>query len=236
MNDDVLTAIWWIAAAAFSISVVYRWLRRNQRPLQWPPPWKIWSISRTRRVAGSLGRFLLFAVIVGGAGYYWYSRRASLPSISEIITPQVPESVLPGKPFYDRPASAPNGSPWPTTSSYIAGYPRLNVLGMADVIADNSGGVNDLFVKLIDRDQTPMKAVRVFFVQSKGQLKLERVKPGHYDLRYMNLDTGQIRRSDVFEVTYTKMDKRDGYMRWTIGLYGVIDGTTYHEEITQSEF
>jgi len=189
-----------------------------------------------RRFARNAGKYLFIAAIVGGLGYFWYGHRDSLSPLSSILTPQFPEQSVPSNPFWDRPAAAPNGSPWPKTSNYVAGYPRLNVAGIADVVADNSGGSNDLFVKLIDRDQTPMKAVRVFFLRSKGQLTLQRVKPGHYDLRYMNLDTGRIQRSTAFEVTFKTTSEGEEYTGWTIGLYDAVDGNTQPEEITQREF
>jgi hypothetical protein len=110
------------------------------------------------------------------------------------------------------------------------------VLGLASVTADNSGGQSDLFLKLIDRDRKPMTAVRVFFLRAKDKLVLDRVKPGRYDLRYMNLDTGQIWRSIAFEVTLRTTPKREEYMGWTVGLFGLIDGNSRRDEITQREF
>jgi hypothetical protein len=65
---------------------------------------------------------------------------------------------------------------------------------------------------------------------------LESVKPGHYDLRYMDLDTGVIQRSVSFEVTRKKTPRGEEYMGWTIGLYGVINGTSPEETITEREF
>ena len=215
-------------------------VRRDKPVLQWPPLQRrsvfVRAVYGVRRFARSAGKYLLLAVIVGWVGYYWYSNRGSLPSISDIITPQFPEEVVPGNPLWDRPPTAPNRSPWPTKSNYVAGYPRLNVSGIADVVADNSGGANDLFVKLIDRDQSPMKAVRVFFLRAKGQLTLARVKPGLYNLRYMNLDTGLIRRCPPFEVTLKKTPKGEEYEGWTVPVYDVIDGTEYHDVITQRDF
>jgi hypothetical protein len=146
------------------------------------------------------------------------------------------EIVLPRNPLWIRPAKAPNGVPWPVTSDYVAGYPRLNVFGEADVVADNSGSSNDLFVKLVDLDQDPATAVRVGFVGAKDQLSFRRVKPGYYDVRYRNLDTGAILKSPIFEVTVRNTDQGQQYQGWTIPLYSTINGTIYHTEITKLEF
>lgn len=152
----------------------------------------------------------------------WSSHRLSLAPISHLL--------------WTRPAVAPNGSPWPTTSNYVAGYRRLNVFGPATVTADNSRGSRDLFAKLVDLDQTPPKAVRVFRVKPYSKFALQSVKPGHYDLRYMDLDTGVIQKSAPFEVTQRTTSKGEEYMGWTIGLYGVISGSSPEQTITEREF
>ena len=167
---------------------------------------------------------------------FWYSQAGSLSRLSSILTPLLNERWLPSNPLWTRPTKAPNGSAWPKTSDYIAGYPRLNVFGLASVTADNSGGQGDLFIKLIDRDRKPMTAVRVLFVKRKDKLVLDRVKPGHYDLRYLNLDTGQIYRSVAFRVTVEETPGGEQYRGWVIGLYGRIDGNSHRDEITEREF
>jgi hypothetical protein len=105
---------------------------------------------------------------------------------------------------------------------------------MAKVTADNSRGPSDLFLKLVDRDQK--RAVRVFFVKTNDEFTLRDVKPGHYDIRYLNLDNGRIRESQVFEVTLRKSPKGEEYMGWTVGLYDVINGTSHHKDITERDF
>jgi hypothetical protein len=104
------------------------------------------------------------------------------------------------------------------------------------VVADNSQGARDLFTKLVDLDQTPPKAVRVFRVLPHTKFAMHSVKPSHYDLRYMDLDTGEIQKSVSFEVTLKKTAKGEEYKGWTIGLYGVINGTSPEQTISQHEF
>lgn len=175
-------------------------------------------------------------LIVAGLAFAWYSSPKLRSQTSSILTPTIPETALPPNPFWRRPLKAPNGSAWPEKSDYVAGYPRLNVLGPAQMVADNSGGSNDLFVKLIDRDQKPAKAVRVFHLKAKDKLALARVKPGHYDIRYMNLRSGRIRRTGAFEVTLKQTPRGSEYMGWVVPLYEVVTGTTYHPEISEREF
>jgi len=101
------------------------------------------------------------------------------------------DAISPPRLLWSRPAAAPNGRPWPAVSGYIPGYPRLNVSGHVDVTADNSGSLNDVLVKLYDRDRKPMVPVRVAFVRAKEKFTMAQVKPGHYDVRYLDLTTDQ---------------------------------------------
>jgi hypothetical protein len=179
--------------------------------------------------------YVVLIAIVGALGYLWYYRDA-LPKSSAVLTPHIAEIVLPHNPLYSRTKVAPNGSPWPPTSNYVPGYPRLNVFGTAEVTADNSGGQSDLFVKLIDLDQKPATAARVGFVKAKDELSFFRVKPGQYDIRYKNLDSGVIKKSPPFEVTLKKTSRGEEYMGWTVPLYEDFKGTTYHAEIYDGEF
>jgi hypothetical protein len=75
--------------------------------------------------------------------------------------------------------------------------------------------------------------VRVFFLKAKNQFTLHRVNPGHYDVRYLNLDTGLMRQSPAFETTVTKMRQYEG---WTILIYDDPNGTIFHREIGKDEF
>jgi hypothetical protein len=78
--------------------------------------------------------------------------------------------------------------------------------------------------------------VRVILLKAKDEMVLRHVKPGHYDIRYRNLDTGLIRKSPKFEVTFKQDEKGEEYMGWTVPLYEVINGTIYHEVIAERDF
>jgi hypothetical protein len=180
---------------------------------------------------------VVLAVTIVALYYAFSYARRPATGESSVVTPTISELTVPRNPFFDRPANAPNGSAWPTAPGYVLGYPRLAVRGDADVIVDNSGGRNDLFVKLVRLDSTQATAVRVVIVHAGSKFPLNRVAPGRYDLRYMNMDTGRIRRSDEFEVTSKK--RADGgveYMGWTVGLYETLEGNTFHDDITEAEF
>ncbi len=213
---------------------------RFKPPLRWPPLRRrnagLRALDAIRRACHRWVRPVVIVLCTTGIGYFLYLKREDLPATSIVYTPQIIENLLPRNPLWTRPKAAPNGSAWPKESNYVTGYPRLNVFGRAAVIADNSGNNNDLFGKLIDLDQQPVTAVRVFFVKAKSTMTLQSVKPGHYDIRYMNLDTGRIRQSNKVEVTVKKTSRGEEYMGWTIGLYDIVNGNTYHKDISEKDF
>ena len=111
---------------------------RYETPTRWPPPR---GSQITKRVLGPLRRYssivlrygILFSVLAG-LGYALY--RAP-HDCANVVTPLIPEISLPRNPLFSRPAAAPNGTAWPESSDYLAGYPRSNVFGLASVVADN---------------------------------------------------------------------------------------------------
>jgi hypothetical protein len=76
-----------------------------------------------RRAAVTASRYLAIAALVGGVVYC-----IRYPSV---LNGMLNQPIFHGKLIWSRPEAAPNGSPWPTRSNYVAGYPRLNVAGMA---------------------------------------------------------------------------------------------------------
>lgn len=182
------------------------------------------------------GLHILVAAIVGGLGYYWWTHLYAPARPSSILTPSLADDSRQPAPLWKKPTNAPNGKPWPTESGYIEGYPRLNVGGGASIIADNTGGTADLMLKLIDRERTPMTAVRIVFVKAKSQFQMNRVKSGQYDVRYLNLDSGRIRKSQTFEVTLKTTEKGQEYMGWRVGLFDTLSGNSHHEDIGASDF
>ena len=138
------------------------------------------------------------------------------------------DAITPPNLFWKRPAIAPNGKPWPRGSEYIEGYAKTNVAGGASVVIDNSGSLDDVFVKLYYRDHNPMVPARVALVRAKAKFTFKQVQPGHYDVRYLDLTTGVIKQSMPIEVTEQR--------GWVVGLYGVREGTQHHREIRERDF
>lgn len=104
---------------------------------------------------------------------------------------------------YTRPATAPNGQPWPASAGPIDGYPQLNTGGPFSIVLDNSQNDSDMFVKLVSLDGTPVQPVRHVYLPAFGRLAVEQLTAGRYDIRYRNLATGALARSLPVSVQQT---------------------------------
>jgi len=110
---------------------------------------------------------------------------------------------------------------------------------------DNRQNTTDKFVKLFDRHYARPAAVRVFFVRAHSWFKLENIRAGTYDVRCQDLDSGDISKSQPFELEETaqEIEKSDAkrythteWSRMTITLYTVLNGNTRFDTIGPDDF
>jgi hypothetical protein len=135
-----------------------------------------------------------------------------------------------------RPATAPNGEPWPTVASYLRGLPRTNFGGLSSVTIDNSGNDSDVFVKLVSLDGPAARPVRFFFIPAHGRFTTEQVTAGTYDVRYRDLSQGSLARSEQFSVEETRTLDGTQYSNITMTLYKIRNGNMRTYNLAEDEF
>lgn len=137
---------------------------------------------------------------------------------------------------YNRPAVTPRGMPWPEHSGYLPGYPVLNGNGLSTLTVDNSGSASDVLLKLVAVDGNAPLPVRTSFVRSGSSFTMENISPGAYDLRYQSLDTGEIFRSERFDLSEIRESAGTSANRNVFKLYAVPGGTSRSVTISEREF
>ncbi len=142
----------------------------------------------------------------------------------------------PSKPEYVRPANAPNGMPWPAKATYIKNSVFLNTSGHSTVTVDNTRNSSDVHAKLVFLGGAKAFPVREFFIPGKQKFTLGSVTPGLYDVRYRDLDSGGLSRSDSF--TIEEAETADGYRYsdLTMTLYKVQNGHMATFRLSENEF
>ncbi len=184
----------------------------------------------------------LWALIIGGI-WLWIALTPdrprppppSGPKPYQTEAPARPEPV-PAKPAYVRPAAAPNGSPWPNRAAYVRGYPVDHDDGHSDITVDNTRNDSDVFVKLVSLDTAAAYPVRQFYIPAGAKFRLDDVTAGEYDIRYRDLATGGLSRSEPFEVEETRTYDGIQYSTMTMTLYKVQDGNFQTYDLGEDEF
>jgi hypothetical protein len=137
---------------------------------------------------------------------------------------------------YIRPTTADNGAPFPKVSSYIEGYGVQLTDGYSSVIVDNLQNNSDVFVKLFTLDVIDPYPVRVFFIRAGETFKIENVKAGNYDVRYRDLDSGKLSRTEPFSLEEIEYSQGIEFSEITLTLYKVFDGNMQTYTISENEF
>jgi hypothetical protein len=150
--------------------------------------------------------------------------------------PSKPNIAASRKPTYTRPVEAPNGEPWPLLANYVNGYPRIHANGLSEITIDNSQNDSDVFVKVVsvvDRNTFP---VRTLFIPAHNRFTAGNLTAGRYDVRYRDLNTGHLSRSEAF--TLDEVPTYDGtqYSTVTMTLYKVRNGNMNTYDISETEF
>jgi hypothetical protein len=143
-------------------------------------------------------------------------------------------------PAYSRPALAPNGMAWPTKSGYFEGFEQRNTGGRSNLTVDNSKGGSDVVASVYDH--THDQPMRVFFLLAHDQFIVAELTPGDYDVRYLDLSSGSISRSDPIQFWEVHSQEKDGpHIHWhdvLVTLYGKVDPEhpIHFEKIDANEF
>jgi len=142
----------------------------------------------------------------------------------------------PIKQSYVRPATAPNGKPWPTSASYLSGYQRHHTNGLSKVTVDNSQNDSDVFVKLVSTDGAKAYPVRTFYIPGHGTFTLNKVSAGNYDIRYRDLESGSLSRSEPFQLEENRTETGTQFSNLKMTLYKVKNGNMQTYGLAEEEF
>ncbi|MCF5222984.1 J domain-containing protein [Pseudomonas syringae] len=144
--------------------------------------------------------------------------------------------VVAFKKTYIRPKTAPNGRPWPKTASYLIGEPQTHATGHSEVTIDNERGNSDVLLKLVALQGSVARPARQIFVPAHRSFTIRNLTAGLYDVRYRDLTSGALSRSDLIRLTETTTYKGIEYSVLTLTLYKVANGNAMIHGLSEDEF
>ncbi|WER48410.1 DnaJ domain-containing protein [Cupriavidus sp. WKF15] len=193
----------------------------------------------------------LFVLVVAGAAIYLIIPTARMPAETsrppEVVTvpetpgesraaPATPWKPTQAQPRYVRPPVAPNGQSWPAWSSYVPGYPIRKTGGLSSLTVDNSRNPADVFLKVFSLEGGDPVPVRFALVKAGASFEFANMASGNFDVRFMDLDTGEISRTEPFELEEIAEGNGTRYSRMSLTLHGARSGHARTQEIGASEF
>jgi hypothetical protein len=197
------------------------------------------GMPRRERVKRHLRRYGLTyvgaALLTAFASMFGLQSLESVPSLQSGLTEKF-ANLAPKATTYVRPPAAPNGKPWPQRSDYVEGFPVLHADGLSEVIVDNSKNDVDMFAKLVSLDGSRTVIVRNFLVMAHTSFVVHNLSMGSYDLRYRNLTTGDLQRSQLFEVEDVKTAGGMQHSTVKMPLYASQNGNMQTFALSESEF
>lgn len=135
-----------------------------------------------------------------------------------------------------RPDKAPSGYSWPVGADYVSGFRQLNTDGHSSVTIDNSRNNSDVYLKLVSLDTKEAFPVRHVFIPAFGSFTMNTVRAGNYDIRYRDLQTGGLSRSEALSVTESSSAYGIEYSNLTVTLYKVHNGNMQTYGLAESQF
>lgn len=137
---------------------------------------------------------------------------------------------------YVRPKATPNGRPWPKNAGYLAGEAQTHTSGHSEITIDNGRNSSDVFLKLVALQGTVARPARQVFIPAYNKFTIKNLTPGRYDVRYRDLNSGALSRSEPMQLTEKATYRGTEYAVITLTLYKVANGNAATYALSEDEF
>ena len=140
---------------------------------------------------------------------------------------------------YSKPTSSAKSSFVPILNKPTGYDPQFNQKnngGLSNLTIDNTRNDYPVYVKLYSLKAGNPTAIRAFYVQKGGSFTLDNITAGLYDVRYRNLQTGNLSKTEQFNLTEIKTATGTNYSDVRFTLYTVANGNTRMSKIGEDQF
>ena len=131
---------------------------------------------------------------------------------------------------------SPSGKPWPSAASYLRGLPQRATGGLSKLTIDNTDGGSNVYVKLCRASSTQCDGLRHVYIPRGSSFSINGIAPGTYDVRYRDLNSGRIAKSEPMALRQIEEEGGTKYSVIRLTLYAVTDGNTTFAPLTEEQF
>ena len=89
---------------------------------------------------------------------------------------------------------------------------------LSQVVIDNTQNRSDAYVKVVSVGDSEPRVVRNVFIQASDRFTVANLRAGTYEVRYQNLDSGRLLRSEVFALEESAIASGSRYSTVTLTL------------------
>jgi len=149
-----------------------------------------------------------------------------------------PKADDPWAPVSEEPVTrwSPSGKPWPSAASYLRGLPQRATGGLSKLTIDNTDGGSNVYVKLCRASSTQCDGLRHVYIPRGSSFSINGIAPGTYDVRYRDLNSGRIAKSEPMALRQIEEEGGTKYSVIRLTLYTVTDGNTTFAPLTEEQF
>jgi len=133
---------------------------------------------------------------------------------------------------------SPNGQPWPVTAGYLKGngIRQRAFGGLSKLTIDNTNGGSSVYVKLCRPNNERCDGLRHVFITQGASFVLANIAPGTYDIRYRDLSSGHIARSEPLLLQQIEDAQGTRFSVVRLTLYRVAGGNTSFVPLSEEQF
>lgn len=134
------------------------------------------------------------------------------------------------------PLWSPNGKPWPANEGYLADLPLESTGGLSKLIIDNVSGSANVYVKLCPAGAQRCEGLRHVFIPLGGSFAIDELPAGSYDIRYRDLTSGQVAKSEPITLNQVQDAQGARYSVVRVSLYRLTSGNLSFSPLAEEQF
>lgn len=204
-------------------------------------PWTIWAVVLV------VAFLVWWPFKLGAPGTEWASNQygdATQKRVDELLAAKPEEApaatAIPAAaqaaPAVSPLMRAPNGEEWPHIADYVPGYEVSGSGGNSTLTIDNTSNGYDVYVKLAWANAAPGTALRHVYIPRRGMFTMEGVVPGSYEVRYKDLSSGSVAKTEPFALDEEQTASGVRFSQVTFTLYTVQHGNTKMQHLSADQF
>lgn len=189
---------------------------------------------RSEQFSNGLKKKLIWAAVALFAFFIFSNSGSTSNSSTKKNTPKSNTTSS-----YSKPTSSPKSSFTPILNKptgYDPQFKQKNTGGLCQLTIDNKSNNYPVYVKLYELYSGNATAVRAFYVQKNDAFIAKDINPGLYDVRYRNLQDGNLSKTEQFDLKQIKTSTGTQYSTVSFTLYTVSGGNTRMSNIGEDQF